>query len=73
MNNASFRPVYYRDSMSKVTKLINELEQVGHIAEVNNEVLPTTSTVVVKFADGRVTRIVYKETIADRLLGRTVA
>lgn len=73
MHNSAFRAVYYRDGMSEVHKLMDELEQVGHIVAVENVVLATTSTVVVKFADGRVTRIVYNKTLADRLLGRSFA
>lgn len=73
MHNSAFRAVYYRDGMSEVHKLMDELEQVGHIVAVENVVLATTSTVVVKFADGRVSRIVYKKTFADRLFGRSFA
>lgn len=73
MNYSGYRAVYYRDGMFEVHQLMDELEQVGHIVVVENVVLETTSTVVVKFADGRVTRIVYKKTIADRLCGRSFA
>ena len=73
MKYSAFRPVYARNSMSEVRKILDELEQVCHITEVQNVVLPTTSTVVVKFADGRVTRIVYKQSIVDRVLRRTFA
>lgn len=71
MNNSAFRPVYYCDGMSEVYLLMDELEQVGHIVSVENFVNLMTSTVIVTFADRRVTRIVYK-TIADRLLGRSI-
>jgi len=72
MNNSAFRAVYYRDGMSEVYRLMDELEQVGHILSVENVVNTMTSTVTVTFADRRVTRIVYKKTIADRLLGRSI-
>lgn len=72
MNYSALRAVYYLDGMPEVHKLMDELEQVGHIIAVENVVFATTSTVVVKFADGRVTRIVYKKTIADLLLGRSL-
>lgn len=71
MNNSAFRPVYYGDGMSEVHKLMIELEQAGHILEVENVVLTTMLTVVVKFAGGRVTRIVYKRSFLDLKLGRT--
>ncbi|WP_159512509.1 hypothetical protein [Sphingomonas sp. T1] len=58
--------------MSEVYQLMNELEQVGHIASVENVVNQLTSTVIVTFDDGRVTRIVYEKMFADRLLGRSL-
>jgi len=73
MNNSGFRATYYRDGVSEVDKLMNELRQVGHIDSVENVISSMTSTVVVKFSDGRVTRIVYRKTFFDRLLGRSFA
>jgi hypothetical protein len=73
MKYSAFRPVYVRNSMSEARKILDELEQVGHITEVQNVVLAPTSTVVVKFADGRVTRIVYKQSILDRVFGRSIS
>ncbi len=73
MNNYGFRPVHHRDGMAEVYQLMDELEQVGHIVSVENVVNTMTSTVIVTFADRRVTRIVYRKTITDRLLGRSIA
>ncbi|VXC96322.1 hypothetical protein SPHINGOT1_260298 [Sphingomonas sp. T1] len=72
MNNSPYCAVYHRDGMSEVYQLMNELEQVGHIASVENVVNQLTSTVIVTFDDGRVTRIVYEKMFADRLLGRSL-
>lgn len=71
MNNSRFRATYYRDGVSEVDKLLNELRQVGHIDSVENVINSMTSTVFIKFFDSRVTRIVYKKTFFDRLLGRS--
>ena len=73
MTDTAFRPIYYCDGISDVYKLMDELEQVGHIVSVENVVNQMTSTVIVTFTDRRVTRIVYKKTIAHRLLGRSIA
>ena len=69
MNNSNFRAVHYRSNMSQVTKLIDDLEQVGHIVAVDNVVSRETSTCIVTFADGRTTRIVYKRSFNDRMFG----
>ncbi len=73
MKNYGFRPVHHRDGMAEVYQLMDELEQVGHIVSVENVVNTMTSTVIVTFADRRVTRIVYRKTITDRMLGRSIA
>lgn len=72
MNNSPFHAVYSTDGMSEAHKLLSSLEQAGHITSVENVINQMTSTVIVTFADGRVTRIVYEQSILDRVLGRTI-
>ena len=72
MKNTAYRAVYHPDGMSEVYPLMNELEQVGHIASVENVVNQLTATVIVTFEDGRVTRLVYETMFANRLLGRSL-
>jgi len=68
MNN-SISSIYHRPTISAARKLIDELEQVGHIASVENVVLKSKSTIILTFANGFVTRIVYSTSVLERIFG----
>lgn len=69
MTNTSVNSVYYLPTIAKARQLIDELEQIGHIQSVENVVLKSKSTLVVTFASGFVTRIVYSTSVLQRILG----
>lgn len=72
MTNTSVNSVYYRPTIAKARQLIGALEQVGHIESIENVVLKSKSTLVVTFASGFVSRIVYSTSVLERIPGATL-